>query len=63
MLKVLRIVLQAVLFFFLLGAVIAIGSPETGLVEKVVLALLIAGLVWIAVQVRHIGDTHGPRST
>jgi hypothetical protein len=63
MLKALRIVLQAVLFFFLLGAVIAIGSPETGLVEKVLLAVLIAGLVWIAVQVRHFGDPHGPRST
>jgi hypothetical protein len=63
MLRALRIVLQAVLFFFLLGAVIAIGSPETGVLEKLVLALLIAGLVWIAVLVRHIGDTHGPRST
>jgi hypothetical protein len=63
MLRALRILLQAVLFFFLLGAVIALGSAETGVVEKLVLALLIAGLVWIAVQVRHIGDTHGPRST
>jgi hypothetical protein len=63
MLRALRILLQAVLFFFLLGAVVAIGSPETGVLEKLVLALLIAGLVWIAVQVRHLGDTHGPRST
>ena len=63
MLRALRIVLQAVLFFLLLGAVIAIGSQETGPLEKVVLALLIAGLVWVAVQVSHIGDRHGPRST
>jgi hypothetical protein len=63
MLRALRILLQAVLFFVLLGAVVAIGSAETGVVEKLLLALLIAGLVWIAVQVRHIGDTHGPRST
>jgi hypothetical protein len=63
MLRALRIVLQAVLFFFILGAVIAIGSAETGMVEKLVLVLFVAGLVWVAVLVRHIGDTHGPRST
>jgi hypothetical protein len=63
MLRALRIVLQALLFFFILGAVMAIGSPETGVLEKLVLALFIAGLVWIAVLVRHLGDTHGPRST
>jgi hypothetical protein len=63
MLRALRIVLQAVLFFFILGAVVAIGSPETGVVEKLVLALFIAGLVWVAVLVRHLGDAHGPRST
>jgi hypothetical protein len=63
MLRALRILLEAVVFFFILGAVIAIGSPETSVVVKLLLALLIAGLVWIAVQVRHLGDTHGPRST
>ena len=63
MLRALRIVLQAVLFFFLLGAVIAIGSPETGIVEKLLLALFIAGLVWVAVLVRHLGEPHDPRST
>jgi ABC-type transport system involved in cytochrome c biogenesis permease component len=61
--RALRILLQAIVFFFLLAAVLAIGSPETGLVEKLVLALLAAGLVWIAVQLRHIGPPHGPRST
>ena len=63
MLRALRILLEAVLFFFILGAVIAIGSPETSLGVKLLLALLVAGLVWIAVLVRHMGDTHGPRST
>ena len=61
--RVLRILLQAILFFLLLGIVLAIGSPETGVVEKLALAAVAAGLVWIAVLVRHIGHPHGPRST
>jgi hypothetical protein len=62
--RALRILLQAIVFFFLLAAVMAIGSPETGVVEKVGLALIAGGLIWIAVQVRHIGHhPHGPHST
>ena len=36
----LRILLQAILFFLLLGSVIAIGAPETGVLEKLVLVAL-----------------------
>ena len=61
--RALRILLQAILFFLLLGIVIAIGSQETGTVEKLVLAALGAGLIWIAVLVRQIGHPHGPHST
>jgi hypothetical protein len=57
-----RIIIQAVLFFLLLGLVIAIGSQETGIVEKLAMVVFGALLVWIAVQVRHLGDPHGPRS-
>jgi hypothetical protein len=60
--RLVRILIQAVLFFLLLGVVVAIGSQETGVVEKLALAALGALLVWIAVQVRHLGDPHGPRS-
>jgi membrane associated rhomboid family serine protease len=61
--RVLRILLQAILFFLLLGIVMAIGSPETSVVVKLLLAALGGGLIWIAVLVRHIGHPHGPRST
>jgi hypothetical protein len=61
--RAVRILLQAVLFFFLLGAVVAIGAPETGLLEKLAIAVFAGVLVWIAVQVRHLGHPHGPHST
>ena len=60
--RLVRILIQAVLFFLLLGVVVAIGSQETGVVEKLAMAALGAVLVWIAVQVRHLGDPDGPRS-
>ena len=55
MLRLLRFALQLVLFFVLLSFVVAVGSAETGLVEKV--ALIVAGvvLVWLASRVRRIG--------
>ena len=55
MIRWLRLALQVVLFFLLLSLVVAIGSTETGLVEKV--ALIAAGvvIVWLASRVRRIG--------
>lgn len=55
MLRLLRLALQFVLFFLLLSFVVAVGSAETGLVEKA--ALIVAGvvLVWFASRVRRIG--------
>jgi hypothetical protein len=55
MLRLLHFALQLVLFFLLLSFVVAVGSAETGLVEKV--ALIVAGvvLVWLASRVRRIG--------
>ena len=52
--RLLRLALQVVLFFLLLGVVIAIATPETGPWEKGVLFLLAAGLVWLATRVRQI---------
>jgi hypothetical protein len=55
MLSLLRLALQLVLFFLLLSLVVAVGSAQTGPVEKV--ALIAAGvvLVWLASHVRRIG--------
>jgi hypothetical protein len=50
-----RVALQVVLFFLLLGVVVGIAEPQTGLAEKVVLALSAALLVWFAALVRRIG--------
>jgi hypothetical protein len=60
--RLLRLALQAVLFFLLLAAVMAIGASETGVLEKLVIAVIAGGLVWLAVQVRRLGSPHGPHS-
>jgi hypothetical protein len=51
----LRILLQVVLFFLLLGVVVGIGAQETGTVEKLVLVPIGLGLVWLAAKVRGLG--------
>ena len=55
MVRLLRIALQLVLFFLLLSLVVAVGSAETGTVEKVVLIAAGIALVWLASRVRRIG--------
>ena len=60
--RLLRIALEAVLFFLLLAAVLGIGADETGVLEKLVLAVIAAGLIWIAFRVRRLGSPHGPHS-
>ena len=54
MLGVLRLALQVVLFFVLMGVVVRVGAPETGAWEKAVLVLLGAGLLRLAVSVRAV---------
>ncbi len=56
MLRLLRLALLAVLFFWILGLVIAVGRPETGPMEDVVLVAVVAGLFALAVPVRRIGS-------
>jgi ABC-type transport system involved in cytochrome c biogenesis permease component len=60
--RLLRIALEAVLFFLLLAVVLGIGADETGVLEKLVLAAIAAGLIWVAFRVRHLGSPHGPHS-
>jgi hypothetical protein len=55
MLRYVRIALQIVLFFLLIGVVIGIGSGDTGAAEKVVLVMIGLGLIWLARPVRRIG--------
>ena len=55
MIRLLRLALQVILFFLLLSLVVALGSAETGVVEKVVLVGVYAALVSIASRVRRIG--------
>ena len=55
MLAAIRIALQAVLFFLLLGVVMAIADGDVGVVEKLVAAALGLLLIWIATRVRGLG--------
>lgn len=55
MVRLLRIALQVVLFLLLLSIVVAVAAEETGAVEKVVLAGMGIGLIWIAGLVRRLG--------
>jgi hypothetical protein len=48
----LRIALQVVVFFLLLGVVMAIGTSNTGVLEKAVLVLVGLALVWFAMWLR-----------
>lgn len=55
MLRLIRLALQAVLFFVLLSLVVAVAAAQTGLSEKVVLLAAGAAVVWLASRVRRIG--------
>jgi hypothetical protein len=55
MLRLFRLALQLVLFFLLFSLVVAVGSAQTGLVEKAALIAVGVALVWIASHVRRIG--------
>lgn len=58
--RFLRIVLSVVLFFLVLSLVMAIGGPETGPIEKVVVGCGLAGLLALAPLVRRIGRSDTP---
>lgn len=62
MLTLLRMALQVVLCFLLIGAVIAGASAPTGVVEQPALALMPAAIAWLAVLVDTIAASTAPRS-
>jgi hypothetical protein len=53
-LRIVRLALLVVLAFLVLGLVVALASPETGPIEKLVLVLAIVGLLAAGVPVRRI---------
>ena len=55
MLRMFRFALQLVLFFLLFSLVVAVGSAQTGPIEKAALIAVGVALVWIASHVRRIG--------
>jgi hypothetical protein len=54
-LRVVRFALLLVLFFLVLGVIIAAGSPETGPIEKPILAVVAVGLVAASIPIHRIG--------
>jgi hypothetical protein len=54
-LSIVRIALQGVLFFLLLGVVMALGDSNVGLVEKLVVGAIGVLLLWVAYVVRRLG--------
>lgn len=61
MLRVLRLSLLVVLFFWILGFVVAAGRPETGGIEDLVLIGVTAGLFALSGPVRLIGRAGAQR--
>jgi hypothetical protein len=56
MLRFVRFVLLVVMTLLALGLVIAVGTPETGPLEKAVAALAIVAVVAAAGPIRRIGS-------
>ena len=54
-LRVVRFALLVVLFFLVVGLVIAAGSSETGPLEKPILAVMAVGLLAASIPVHRIG--------
>ena len=51
MVRLARVLLLLLLVFFTVSLVIGLGTPETGVIEKVVLLALIGGCVFLAAKV------------
>lgn len=54
-LRVVRFALLVVLFFLVLGLVVAAGSPWTGPIEKPILVVMAVGLLAASIPVHRIG--------
>ena len=56
MLRLLRIAILLVMTFIVLSFIIAVASPETGPVEKMILGIAVVGVIFAAPQVRRLGS-------
>ena len=56
LLRIVRMVLFVVMTFFTIGLVVALGRPETGPIEKAVLAVVVLGVIVASAPVRRIGS-------
>ena len=54
-LRLVRIALRVVMFFLILGLLVALAQPETGVMEKVALGLGVIALLSLARPVHRIG--------
>jgi hypothetical protein len=54
-LRVVRFALLLVLFFLVLGLVVAAGSSETGPIEKPILVVMAVGLLAASIPIHRIG--------
>lgn len=54
--KLVRMAAEAIVFFFILAAVLGLISGETSAMENVALAIVIAVLVGVALLVRRMGQ-------
>ena len=58
LLRVVRMVLLVVMTFLTIGLVVALARPETGPIEKIVLAVLVIGVIAASAPIRRIGSVH-----
>jgi hypothetical protein len=54
LIRLARILLILLLAVFAVSLVIGMATPETGMVEKIVLVALFCGCVFLAAQVTHV---------
>ena len=59
LLRIVRTVLLVVMTFLTIALVVALGRPETGPIEKAVLAVFVIGVIVASAPVRRIGSFHG----
>jgi hypothetical protein len=59
MLHVLRIIILVLMTFLTIGLIVALARPETGPIEKIVLAGFVFAVIAASAPVRRIGSVQG----
>lgn len=58
LLRVVRTILLVAMTFLTIGLVVALVRPETGPIEKAVLAIIVVGMVAASTPIRRISSVH-----